>query len=224
MIKLCGFTDPEQAATAVRAGATHLGVVVWAGSKRAVSEPEAAEIFRAAHAAGDVTCVAVVVDHPEPTALRDVGADLVQLHGDEPPAVGAALAAMNVPFWRALRVPPSATVESALAAVFAEATRWPHADAFLLDAHVPGVAGGTGKRVDLALAAAVAAKHRVVLAGGLTPDNVAAAIETVRPLGVDVASGIERAPGDKDPARVRDFVAHARDALAAMRHPRPAAP
>lgn len=221
VIKLCGFTDPTQAADAVHAGATHLGAVLWAGSKRAVDEARMAEVFGAAHAAGAVVCVAVVVDHPAPATLRALGADLVQLHGDESPAVGAALRAAGVPFWRALRVPPSATVESALAAVLAEAARWPHADAFVLDAHVPGLPGGTGKRVDLALAAAVAARHRVVLAGGLGPASVAAAIAAVAPLGVDVASGIERSPGDKDPSRVTDFVAHARDALAAVRQTPP---
>jgi len=212
IIKLCGFTDPEQAADAARLGATHVGLVLWAGSKRAVTDEGAARrIVQAIQAAG-AEAVAVVVDHPDLLGLiARIGADRVQLHGDEPLTVAADLRGAGIPFWRAVRLGRGSAEQRE-----AEVAAWiaAGADACVLDAFVPGEPGGTGAQVDLALAGRIAQRHTAVLAGGLTPDNVGAAIKAARPGGVDVASGIERAPGDKDTQRMRRFVQAARDAAA----------
>ncbi|MCO4769741.1 MAG: phosphoribosylanthranilate isomerase [Deltaproteobacteria bacterium] len=211
ILKLCGFTRPAQAALAGELGATHVGAVLWERSRRGVSdEGQARDIFAAARGAGACP-VAVVVDHADPAGLAArVGASVLQLHGAETPAVGAALAAGGLSFWRALRVGGGRSGEAPLPWMQAGA------EAIVLDAFVPGLPGGTGARVDDALARPIAAAHPVVLAGGLTPHNVAGAVAAVRPLGVDVASGIERTPGDKDEDLMRAFVMAARAALMTM--------
>jgi phosphoribosylanthranilate isomerase len=126
----------------------------------------------------------------------------VQLHGDESASDAASL---GVPVVRAV------TLESF------EASRaaWPDDTTFLIDASDPVRRGGTGRRIDWARAAEVARQSRVILAGGLTPENVAEAIATVRPFGVDVSSGVEEAPGVKDVLKMERFLARAREAAAA---------
>lgn len=202
IVKVCGFRDPDEARHAAALGATHVGAVLWPDSKRAASEDEARAVFAAARSEGAVG-VAVVVDDPDPAALAArVDADVVQLHGAETLQTAAALRAAGVPFWRALRGSWDA------AALWTTAG----AEQILLDAFVPGVPGGTGARVDDALLGA--APLPFVLAGGLTPANVAAAVALSPSIrGVDVASGVEAAPGRKDPALVASFLTAARAAL-----------
>lgn len=131
---------------------------------------------------------------------RASGVAIVQLHGDEPPSYAGALAC---PLWRALAASHAADVIDA----------WPVETTILLDAHDPVRRGGTGRRIDWTSAAELAGRRRVVLAGGLTPANVRDAVRMVRPAGVDVSSGVEEAPGIKNPDKVARFLAEARAAF-----------
>jgi phosphoribosylanthranilate isomerase len=160
--------------------------VFWPGSPRFVDPFRARAIARALPAF--VTPVGLFVNQPLDyirgvTSLVHLGA--VQLHGDEAPELAASIA---VPVIKALPVE--------------HAHAWPAGATLLLDAHDPVRRGGTGRTVDWAAAADIAASRRVLLAGGLTPDNVADAIARVRPFGIDVSSGVERAPGVKDRGRI----------------------
>lgn len=200
-IKVCGITRSEDALQAVEAGATALGFVFWARSPRFI-EPHRATAIVAALPAG-VTTVGVFVNESVQgvrRAIAEAGVGAVQLHGDEDASYASGL---DVPIYR------SVTLDGSLAAVDA----WPEGTVFLLDAADRVRRGGTGTRVDWARAADVARRRPTVLAGGLTPDNVEEAIRTVRPHGVDVSSGVERAPGIKDAARVTSFVTRARHAF-----------
>ena len=186
-VKVCGITRLEDAVAAVDAGAGAIGFVFWPESPRFVDPYRARAI--AAELPPFVTSVGLFVNQPLAyvygvAALVRLGA--VQLHGDETPEFAAGVAA---PVIRALSVDAAAA--------------WPAGSTLLLDAHDPVKRGGTGRTIDWAAAAAVAARRRVLLAGGLTPDNVADAIARVRPFGIDVSSGVERAPGVKDHQRIR---------------------
>ncbi len=214
ILKLCGFTIASQAANAARLGASHVGIVLWPGSKRAVDPALAATIATAVTDAGAIPVGVVVnlrgaelVDLAKQT---DIG--LVQLHGEHDMDDAAALRTASIPFWRALHIGRSGVDLST-------AARWRDAGAaaIVLDAYVPGLPGGTGARVHVEQAASFARQGPTVLAGGLTPDGVAAAVRAVRPAGVDIASGIERAPGDKDEAAMARFVEQARAALQEIR-------
>jgi len=139
---------------------------------------------------------------PEVEACLDAGVDVVQLHGDEPPAF-ARLVAARAEVWRAIRPRSAAGVE---------AFRGYPATRFLVDAATAEAPGGTGAVADWTLArrAVETLGAPVLLAGGLSPENVAGAIAAVGPWGVDVSSGVESAPGVKDHARIRRFIAAAR--------------
>jgi phosphoribosylanthranilate isomerase len=199
--KVCGMTRLTDALHAVKHGATALGFVFWPRSPRCITPQRAAEII--AELPGTVTPVGVFVNQSI-DEIRHVaaatGIRTIQLHGDEPPAYADAMA---WPIWRAIALE---TINGALSA-------WPVETVFLLDAHDPDRRGGTGRRLDWRAAADVARQKRVILAGGLTPENVRSAIETVRPVGVDVSSGVEEAPGVKDFDKVARFLEHARAAL-----------
>ena len=202
LLKICGITRLEDAEHAVRQGATAIGLVFWAGSPRAVSVARAAAI--AAALPPDVMRVGVFVDESL-DGIRRIVADVclttVQLHGSEPPEYGERL---EVPVLR------SVTIDE----VDAACAGWPPETTLLLDAADPVRRGGTGVRVDWTRAAVAARRRRLVLAGGLAADNVAEAIEAVRPFGVDVSSGVEAAPGVKDPDKVTRFLSEARSAFA----------
>ena len=209
-VKICGVTRTDDALHAARAGADVLGVNLWPGSKRHVDIAAARALADAARAAAASIAIAgVFVDADEATivaAVRDAGLDIVQLHGREPATLVDALVARGLTVWRAVAMATDADVD-ALAGT--------HAHAVLLDTPSAG-RGGSGRTFDWRLAAAaVRAGHQVVLAGGLDPDNVGAAIAAVRPWAVDVASGVETSPGVKDPARVTRFIAAARAARTA---------
>jgi phosphoribosylanthranilate isomerase len=142
-----------------------------------------------------VATVGVFVDQPLDEMRRiaeQAGLSAIQLHGNEPAAVAHALLQ---PVIKAVAVTASFVPESIDA--------WPEDVTVLLDAHDPVRRGGTGRTIDWSLAAAAASRRPVFLSGGLTPANVREAIERVRPYGVDVSSGVEAAPGVKDPARLR---------------------
>src|SRR6185369_15597173 len=199
LIKICGVTTPEAAA-----GADAVGVNFWPGSKRFVGDHAAARRVLDALPAG-VLRVGVFVNAPcaeVAATMSDLGLDRAQLHGDEAPDDFACVARDRI--IRALRVRD----EGSLAA----AAGWKGA-VMLLDAYVEGYGGG-GVAAPSGLIAARAARP-FLLAGGLTPANVAEAIRATCPDGVDVASGVESAPGRKDPAKVAAFVRAARAAAAA---------
>lgn len=206
-VKICGVRTVEEALHAWRSGADALGLNLAPPSPRALTLGEATALAQtvraAARAAGrpPPELLAVLVS-PTAEALRAVESSLapdrVQVHGDE-----RAARALGLPRLPVYRADPG--VLDALG---------PAPGRFLLDASVPGAHGGTGRRVDEGLARAAAARGELVLAGGLRADNVAGVVARVRPWGVDVASGVERAPGVKDPDAVAEFIHRARAAAA----------
>jgi phosphoribosylanthranilate isomerase len=192
LVKICGITRLEDAEAAVAAGAAAIGFVFWPESPRCI-DPYRARAIRS-RLPPFVTAVGVFVNQPLEhvigvASLVRLGA--VQLHGNETPQYAARI---STPVMKAVSI--AATRGDGLAA-------WPSATTLLLDVHDPVKRGGTGRTIDWAAAAEVAAARRILLAGGLTPDNVAAAVAQVRPFGVDVSSGVERAPGVKDHQRLR---------------------
>jgi phosphoribosylanthranilate isomerase len=199
-VKICGITSIPDALAAVGAGADALGFMFHAPSPRAVTVAQAAAIIR--ELPPFVARVGVFVDAaPEllhETALA-TGIDTFQLHGEETPAQCEGL---TLPVIKAFRVRDA---NSLTALLTYRTTAW------LLDSYVPGQQGGTGARFNWDLAVQVVRLGRpVILAGGLTPENAAEAVHKVRPYGLDVSSGVESAPGRKDIARMRDFVAAAK--------------
>jgi tryptophan synthase beta subunit len=205
LVKVCGLTSVADARVALDAGADALGMILFEGSPRRVSDADAREICRAA--AGRAVRVGVFRNAPLErvhAAVKDLGLDAVQLHGDEPPEYVAAL-----PY-------PVIKVLLADADLEARARAYPRVD--LLIDHPSG--GGSGRTWDFARARALAAQgRRVWIAGGLGAENVAEAIRSARPHGVDAASSMESAPGRKDPARLRAYVAAARTAATARSRP-----
>ncbi len=198
-VKICGITRLEDARHAVDCGASALGFVFWAGSPRYIAPERVADII--AELPGEVITVGVFVNEPVESVERIVkqtGIRTVQLHGNETPEYAAAIAQ---PVWRAVGVREAG---DAIAA-------WPANTTFLLDVVDPA-RRGTGQTVDWQGAAAVARTRRVMLAGGLTPENVGQAIQIVRPFGVDVSSGVEDSPGIKNMDKVERFLAGARSA------------
>lgn len=190
-VKICGISSLDDAECAVECGANAVGFVFWPESPRFVDPHRAAVI--AAMLPPFVTPVGVFVNQPvdrvnEIAALVGLGA--VQLHGDEDLDYAARV---KRPVLKAMTVATAPEVMDG----------WPPATMILLDAHDPVRRGGTGKTIDWTRAAATAVRRRIVLAGGLTPENVAEAIDRVRPFGIDVSSGVERAPGVKDHGRLR---------------------
>lgn len=210
LVKICGVTRPEDAAASAAAGADAIGLNFWRGSKRFVEDSRAREIIAALPPS--VLKVGVFVNaHPlvVTETLAELGLDLVQLHGDEPPDFAAALA---VPVVKVFKPSPTTRHEDVIAETAAHQAMARPPVAFLVDGYHPMSAGGAGTRADWRLAALVATRTPMLLAGGLTPENVARAIEAVQPLGVDVSSGVER-EGVKDPERIAAFVGAAKAAF-----------
>jgi phosphoribosylanthranilate isomerase len=199
-VKICGMTQGEDARWAAQCGADAIGVIFYAASPRRVTEEQAREVIRAVDRR--VTVVGLFVDAPVDEMLRvcgNLGITTVQLQGDETPETVERLRPLTV--IKGVRVGSAADME--------DMERY-GADAYLLDAKVAGHKGGTGKRFDWVLAQEPARRLRVIVAGGLTPENVAEAVRVVQPYGVDVCSGVEASPGRKDPEKVREFVRRAR--------------
>ncbi len=188
IVKICGITRLEDAEAAVAAGASAIGFIFWPNSPRFVEPHRARKI--AAALPPFVTAVGVFVNQPLEYVngvARLVGVGAVQLHGDETPEFAASVA---TPVIKAL-------------SVGADVRPWRSRVRLLLDVHDPVARGGTGRTIDWATAADLAAQRDILLAGGLTPDNVVDAVARVRPFGIDVSSGVERAPGIKDHERLR---------------------
>jgi phosphoribosylanthranilate isomerase len=200
-VKICGLKTIAEALLCVKAGATAIGLNFVPASPRRVSVPEAREIARAVRGKALVVGVVADLSVAEMHALvADAELECLQLHGDEMPETVASLLPHA---YKAIRIGTVADVDRARA--------FP-GEHVLVDARVDGSLGGTGKTLDWSLVAALARERKVTLAGGLTPENVGDAIRAVRPYCVDVASGVESAPGLKDPVKVRAFVAGARGA------------
>jgi phosphoribosylanthranilate isomerase len=202
-IKICGVTLADDAARVAAAGVDFIGLNFWPRSKRYLSPDRAPLVAAAARGAGPVRVVGVFVD-AEPSEIAEICAavplDVIQLHGDESPEeVGRVGAATKQPIWKAIAVTAARDLERLEA--------WP-TDAIMLDAPSPG-RGGAGKPFDWNLAREARRRHparKLVLAGGLDAANVATAIAQLTPWAVDVASGVEAAPGIKDPAKLQAFV------------------
>ena len=203
-VKVCGITSVADSLIAAEAGADALGFVFWPSSPRYL-EPGAARRIAAALPAA-VVRVGVFVDAPRGQIARlveDVGLDVVQLHGGEPPE---ELANLPRRAWKAVSVEAGFTGAAVMR--YAQC-----AAAILVDSRVEATPGGTGRVCDWRLARQARERARfLILAGGLTPENVAQGIAAVEPDGVDVSSGVEASPGRKDAAKLRAFLDAARSA------------
>jgi phosphoribosylanthranilate isomerase len=206
IVKVCGVRTPEIAEAAIEAGADWLGLVLVPASPRHVDDAAARVLVDAVRGRADLVGVMVDATPAEcDEAAQRYRLAAVQLHGQ---VTLSTAARVTVPVIRAINVDGAA---QALTRAW-----WPDC-LVLLDAAPSSsgaLPGGTGARVDEAVAAALSRHRRVILAGGLTPENVAEAIAAVRPHGVDASSGLESAPGVKDAARVVAFVRAARSAAA----------
>lgn len=195
-VKICGITRPEDGVAAARAGADAIGLVFYAASPRVVTIAQAQAVVRALPPF--VTVVGLFVNAPRAeiaAVLSAVHLDVLQFHGDEAPE---DCAAHGRPYCKALRMRAELDVVS-------EARRYHAAQALLLDAYHPSIAGGTGETFDWTRIPP-SLPLPVILAGGLTPDNVAQAIRQVRPYAVDVSGGVEVSKGIKDAAKIVAFI------------------
>ncbi|PYT65926.1 MAG: phosphoribosylanthranilate isomerase [Acidobacteria bacterium] len=197
-VKICGITTAADAQAAVDAGANLLGFNFYPKSPRHIEEDQAAEIRR--KLPKKVKAVGIFVNWLPADVIAlasSLRLDSVQLHGDEPPETVAEIAPV-VPVIKAFRVEaefPLTTLKE-----------YDLAFAFLFDAAHTGQYGGSGCATDWDVARRASAKHRIILAGGLKVENVAAAVRIVRPYGIDVASGVESRPGKKDRGLMREFI------------------
>jgi phosphoribosylanthranilate isomerase len=201
-IKFCGITNRKDAMYAAELGADAIGLVFYAQSPRAISPEQAREICRLLPPF--IVRVGLFVDAPVAEiqeVIRQVPLDRVQYHGDEDPAICAQT---QLPYIKALRV----SADADLAAMM---KRYADASAILLDTHHAQLKGGTGERFDWTR---IPVQHPrpLILAGGLTPANVAAAVRAIGPYGVDVSSGVEVRPGVKDPIKMAAFAREVFDA------------
>ena len=201
-IKICGITRTQDALAAAGCGANAIGLVFYAQSPRCVTPERAAEIMRVLPPF--VMSVGLFVDavaHEVTQTLAQARVDLLQFHGNEAPAYCRQF---GVPYLKALRVRPGLDL-------LQYARDYHDAKALLLDAYVEGTHGGTGATFDWALIPKNLPLP-VVLSGGLTPENITAAIQAVRPWAVDVSSGVEVKKGVKDAAKIAAFVTGVRNA------------
>jgi len=206
LIKICGITNPPDALAAVEAGADALGFVLWPRSQRHISIEAAVRIIQTLPSRIERVAVLVDPSRDEVRLLLAAGAfTTLQFHGDETPAFCAEWRG-RAKLWKAFRVADAASV--------AATAGYSVVDAVLLDGYSPGFRGGTGRPFDWTLVReAKRAGKPVILSGGLTPANVREAVRIAQPDGVDVSSGVERAPGRKDHEKLREFIRHAKAAL-----------
>jgi len=195
-VKICGITRVEDALTAAQAGADAIGLVFAPKSPRRVDLVQAAAI---AHALPPFVTVVGLFENAVPEtvheALRHLGLDLLQFHGDETPDYCRAF---SKPYVKAIHMTPDVDLH-------AEDRRYADAAGLLLDTYMPAASGGTGQAFDWDRVPRDL-KKPLILAGGLTPANVAEAIRRVRPYAVDVSSGVESAKGIKDAKKITAFV------------------
>lgn len=195
-VKICGITRPEDALTAVKAGADAIGLVFYGPSPRCVSLEQAQAIAQVIPPF--VTITALFVDPTEEEVqkiLDSVRIDLIQFHGDENEHFCEQF---NTPYIKAIRVRNTQDV-------VANSLRFPSALAFLLDSFKPGVPGGTGETFDWSLIPQESQKP-IILAGGLTAENIETAIQQVSPFAVDVSGGVEATKGIKDASKIQEFM------------------
>jgi len=195
-VKICGLREPEHARIAAQAGADAIGLVFYAPSPRFVTVQQAGQV--AAALPPYVMAVGLFVNAPEVEVRRvlaGVRLDLLQFQGDEAPEFCESF---GVPYVRAVRMEAETDLVE-------YAGRFSRAKALLLDAHVPGQPGGTGRTFDWAV---IPRDFPVplILSGGLTSENVARAVREVKPWAVDVSSGVETGRGSKDPRKIVDFI------------------
>jgi phosphoribosylanthranilate isomerase len=200
-VKICGLTNRDDLCVALEAGADYVGFVLYSGSKRGIAVGRLQTLLAGMDVPVRAVGVFVNMSRGEVERVwRDTPLYAAQIHGNED-----AADFMGFPgrLWRAVAQRGGcAAPDPAL---------WP-AERYVIDATVPGQFGGTGVLADQAWAAGMASRWPVILAGGLTPANVSEAIRAVRPMGVDVVSGVEKTAGVKDPDKVREFVAAVRAA------------
>lgn len=195
-IKICGITRPGDGLAAARAGADAIGLVFYSKSPRAVTMEQAREIVRVVPPFVSVVGLFVNAQPAEIRAvLEAVPLDLLQFHGDEPPE---ACRGYGRPYVKAVSMAPGVDVADC-------ARRYADAAGLLLDTHREGIPGGTGEAFDWARIPPGLDKP-IILAGGLTSENVIEAVQRVRPYAVDVSSGVESAKGIKDAARIEAFI------------------
>jgi phosphoribosylanthranilate isomerase len=208
-VKICGITNLDDARCAAKAGADFLGFIFYPKSPRYVTSKRAALVSQAIRdefGAQSPRFVGVFVSESVEqvrTVLETVGLDLAQLHGHETPE---EVQALQPHAFKAIRPQTREETEAAITAyrdAFSQDETMPQ---MLVDAYHPDLYGGTGHQADLDMARSMAQQCRLLLAGGLAPDNVGEAIEQVQPWGVDVSSGVEGAKGFKDHARIQAFI------------------
>lgn len=203
-VKICGITNAADALAAIDAGASLLGFNFYERSPRHISESEAAKIRARLPKRVEAVGIFVNADQAEVKRVcKSLKLGAAQLHGDETPEMAADLA-RDIPVIKAFRVDagfPLATLD-----------KYPGAFAYLFDAALAGQYGGTGCATDWDVARLAALDRRIILAGGLKVENVAAAVRIVRPYAVDVASGVESKPGKKDHGLLREFIQEVRRA------------
>ena len=210
-VKVCGLTRVDEALRCAELGVDWIGLNFHPASSRCVTLDAAAAIVAALPRG--CAAVGLFVDR-EPAAVRAtaarVGLEIIQLHGDEPPEDLCAMG--NLTIVRAFRLADASAVARMTAYLSRARALGRSPDAILLDAYVPGRAGGTGHAIPLELLELLPDMPNLILAGGLTPENVAERVALTRPWMVDVASGVESAPGRKDPEKVAAFLRNARGA------------
>jgi phosphoribosylanthranilate isomerase len=214
-VKICGITNPTDARLAVEAGADALGFIFVENTPRFVTPEQVAPIIR--HLPPFVTPVGVFWDHPAghvKAVAEACGLRALQFHGDETPE---ELAGYDLPVIKTIKLPPVSMIEGLpeykIGDVGQRLRYRAVAAALLLDTATRWSEGETREPIAWRMAAILGQGPKpLILSGGLTPDNVARAVEIVKPYGVDVNSGVEAAPGRKDPDKVRRFIAEARRA------------
>jgi phosphoribosylanthranilate isomerase len=200
-VKICGLMNLEDALVAAEAGADALGFVLYPRSPRCVKPAAIQEIIRQLPPYATTVGVFANIGAKEMLdVMEGCGLDLAQLQGDEPPSVCKRLGSKAV---KAIRVKNRDSLDS---------MKNYSVRAFVLDTYTEDNFGGTGKRFDWDLAVEAKKYGRIILAGGLNPENVLEAIQKVRPYGVDVSSGVEERIGKKDPEKIRQFIAKAKEA------------
>ncbi len=198
-VKICGMTNIDDARVAVEAGADMIGLIFYPPSPRYVTPEQAQDIV--ASLPSSIPAIGVFVNEDAETISRivhDTGVQGVQLHGTEAPELCHQL---SWPVFKTFRF---------TADVRPEMMRCYHVEAFLIEGFHAGYHGGSGTQADWPLVASLRRYGRIILAGGLTPDNVGDAIRVVCPYAVDVCTGVEAEPGKKDWDKVRTFIAHAK--------------
>ena len=205
-VKICGVTNLDDALCASEAGADAIGLNFYPRSGRVIVPREAASIAKAVPAG--ILRVGVFVNPSREevfSILREVKLSALQFSGNESME---QISGFGLPIYKAIHVAHRGSI--------AEMESY-NVEAFLLDTHKEGEFGGTGKVFDWKIGLSAKRFGKIIIAGGLTPENVSDAVKTVSPYGVDVSSGVEKSPGKKDPDKIRKFIARAREANSQLR-------